>query len=135
MNLLKISWNGWTCRSLWKSVQPQGIYIEIVSFPTDILLSLLIVKKPERLAQTCFVKQFFLEISQNSQENTCHSLFFNKVTGCWLLRKNLWNTLWSQFLQVNFIKDYKAINSLFWNTIWNKIFCFSSNESINYACQ
>ena len=30
-----------------------------------------IVKEPEGVAQMCSVKQFFLEISQNSQENTC----------------------------------------------------------------
>ena len=29
------------------------------------------------------VKNVFLEISQNSQENTCASLFFNKVAGAW----------------------------------------------------
>ena len=45
-------------------------YVEIVSFPTDILSSLIIVKEPEGVAQTCSVKQLFLEISQNSQERT-----------------------------------------------------------------
>ena len=40
---------------------------------------------------------------------------------CWLLLKNLWNIIWwSQFLQLNFIKDFKSsFNSLLWNTIWN----------------
>ena len=46
------------------------IYTEIVSFATDILPSLIIVKEPEAVAQTCSVKKMFLEISQNSQENT-----------------------------------------------------------------
>ena len=32
-------------------------------------------------AQRCSVEKMFLEISQNSQENTCQSLFFNKVGG------------------------------------------------------
>ena len=41
------------------------IYIEIVSFPTDILPSLIIVKEPEAVAQTCSVKKLFLEIYQN----------------------------------------------------------------------
>ena len=40
---------------------------------------------------------------------------------CWLLLKNLWNIIWwSQFLQLNFIKDFKSsFSSLLWNTIWN----------------
>ena len=50
--------------------------MEIVSFATDILLSLVIVKEPEAVAQRCSVKKVFLEISQNSQENTFVSLFF-----------------------------------------------------------
>ena len=33
----------------------------------------------EAVAPRCSVKNMFLEISQNSQENTCRSLFFNKV--------------------------------------------------------
>ena len=49
----------------------QLMMTRIVSFSTDILLSLIIVKEPEGVDQTCSVKQFFLEISQNSQENTC----------------------------------------------------------------
>ena len=36
---------------------------------------------PEADVQRCSVKTVFLEISQNSQENTYASLFFNKVTG------------------------------------------------------
>ena len=31
----------------------------------------------EAVAQTCSVKKVFLEISQNSPENTCVNLFFN----------------------------------------------------------
>ena len=29
------------------------------------------------VAQRCYIKKVFLEISQNSQENTCASHFFN----------------------------------------------------------
>ena len=36
----------------------------------------------EAVAQRCSVKKVFLEISQNSQENTCaRASFFNKVAG------------------------------------------------------
>ena len=39
----------------------------------------------------------------------------------WLLLRNLWNILQrSQFLQLNFVKDFKSsFNSLLWNTIRN----------------
>ena len=49
---------------------------------------------------------------------------------CWLLLKNLWNIIWqSQFIQLNFIKDFKSnFNSLLWNTIWN-------NWIIHYVSQ
>ena len=59
--------------------------------------------------------------SKFTVKHLCRSLFSNKVTGCWMLLKNLWNIIWwSQFLQLNFIKDFKSsFNSLLWNTIWN----------------
>ena len=39
-------------------------------------------KKPRRVAKRCSVKKLFLEISQNSEENTCARVyFFNKVAG------------------------------------------------------
>ena len=41
--------------------------------------------KIEAVAQRCFVKKVFLEILQNSQENTCARAFFNKVAGLKLL--------------------------------------------------
>ena len=46
----------------------------------------------EAVVQRCSVKKLFLEISQNSQENTCSRAFFNKVTGlrpATLLKKRL----------------------------------------------
>ena len=50
---------------------------------------------PEAAAKRCAVKKVFLEISQNSQENTCARVsFFNKVAGlrpATLLKKRLWN--------------------------------------------
>ena len=35
----------------------------------------------EAVVQRCFGKKMFLEISQNSQENTCARVSFNKVAG------------------------------------------------------
>ena len=37
--------------------------------------------QPEVVAQRCSVKAVFLDISQNSQENTCVRVSFFKVTG------------------------------------------------------
>ena len=37
--------------------------------------------RSEAVAQRCSVKKVFLEMSQNSQENTCARVFFNKVAG------------------------------------------------------
>ena len=55
----------------------------------------------------------FLEISQNSQENTCASLFFNKVAGiraAGLLKKRLWHRCFpvnfEKFLGTPFFKEH-----------------------------
>ena len=50
-----------------------------------------------------FYEKIFLEISQNSQESTCATVFFNKVAG---LRPAtlLKNTLWHRCFPVNFAK-------------------------------
>ena len=51
----------------------------MVSFPSDILPSLIIVKEPEGVAQMSSVKRLFLKISQNSQENTCLKKLKNEL--------------------------------------------------------
>ena len=53
--------------------------------------------------QRCSIKKVFSEISQNSQENICASVFFNKVAGlrrATLLQKRLWH----RCFPVNFMK-------------------------------
>ena len=77
--------------------------------------------KNQKESPRLFCKKVVLRnFSRFTGKHLCQSLFFNKVTGCWLLLKNLWNIWWSQFLQLNFIKDFKSsFNSLLWNTIWN----------------
>ena len=57
----------------------------------------------EAVARRCSVKKVFLKNSQNSQENMCQSLFFNKVAGLrltTLLKKRLWH----RCFPVNFAK-------------------------------
>ena len=83
----------------------------------------------------CSVKKVFLEISQNSRENTsarvsfliklkaslCQSLFFNKVAGLWpasLFKK----TLWHWCFPVNFVKILRTpffIEHLWWLPVVN----------------
>ena len=45
------------------------------------------LETPEAVVQMCYVKNAFLELSYNSQENTCARAFFNKV--CNFIKKRL----------------------------------------------
>ena len=62
-------------------------------------------ESPEAVARRSSIKKEFLEILQNSQENTCASLFFNKVAGLGPQACNFINkeTL-AQVFPVNFAK-------------------------------
>ena len=61
-------------------MQTQGIRQENLHrnsfFPYRYIASLITVKGPEGIAQTCSVKKLILEISQNTQENTCARVSF-----------------------------------------------------------
>ena len=65
---------------------------------------------PEAVAHRCSVKKVFLNISQNWQENTCTSLFFNQVAcitdsqPATLLKTRLWR----RCFRVNFAKFLKT---------------------------
>ena len=59
----------------------------------------------EAIAQRCFVKKVFLEISQNSQENTRAKVsFFDKVAGLRPAKKRLWH----RSFPVNFVKFQRS---------------------------
>ena len=63
-----------------------------MAFKRDEYHELCIWKTSEAVAHRCSVKKAFLEISKNSQKNTC--LFFNKVAGlrvATLSKKSLWH--------------------------------------------
>ena len=67
----------------------------------------------QAVAQRCFVKKLFLEILQNSEENTCArvSLFFNKDAGLMpatLLKKRLWHS----FFPVSYFHQMIALQKL-----------------------
>ena len=70
-------------------------------------------RSSEAVVQRCSVKKLFLEISQNLQENTCASLFLNKVVRpVTLLKKRLWH----RYFPVNFPKFLRT--PLFIEHIW-----------------
>ena len=66
---------------------------------------LAVYRHPEAVIQRYSIKKVFLEISQNSQENNCASLFFNTVAGLWL---------WHRCLPVNSVKFLRT--PFLWNT-------------------
>ena len=68
-------------------------------------------ENPEALAQGCSVKRVFLEVSQNSQENTCASLFFNRPAT--LLKKRLWHGHFPVNF-VEFLRTHFFIEHLWW---------------------
>ena len=61
-------------------------------------------RRIEAVVQTCSAKRLFWKISQNSQENTCASLFFNKVAGLWPFPVNF----------VKFLRTPFSIEHLWW---------------------
>ena len=91
---------------------------------------------PEAVVQKCSVEKVFLQISQNSQENTCARVsFFDKVAGlrpATLLKKRLWH----RYFPVKFVKFLKTpffIEHLWWLVLnavlvnlWKKVVELSS---------
>ena len=54
-------------------------FLVVILFYLSLELAFIFSGSKEAVAHRCSVKKAFLEIPQNSQENTCQSLFFNKV--------------------------------------------------------
>ena len=87
------------------------------------LLSNTVIVFAAAVDRRCSVKKVFLKISQNSQENTCASVSFSKVTD---LRPKL-QTLLQEF-SCEFCEIYK--NTFFTEHLWatasvsNVIFCW-----------
>ena len=86
----------------------------------------------EAVVRRCSVNEVLLEISQNSQENTCVRDFFNKVAGltpATLLKKRLWY----RCFPVNFAKFLRTpsvaasvasyILHFYLKTIYNSSIC------------
>ena len=72
----------------------------------------------EAVAYRCSVKKIFLEISQNSQENTCARISF-------LIKR-----LWDGFFPVNFAK---FLRTSFLQNTYDGCFCFAkTNKQLNF---
>ena len=80
--------------------------MKVVSFPADILPSLIIVKEPGGVSQTYSVKKLFLEICRNSQKNTCVRVSF--LIKLFIKKETLAK-----------LKTLKAVLILCCETIWN----------------
>ena len=77
----------------------------------------------DAIARACSVKKVFLEISQNSKENTCQIPFFNKVAGlrpATLLKKRPWHRCFpvnlAKFLRTPFPTEHPRWLLLNWST-------------------
>ena len=77
------------------------------------VLNILPKLKIETFFQRCSAKKMFLEISQNSQENTCARVFFKKIAGlrpATLLKKRLWHRCFpvnfAKFLRTPFLTEH-----------------------------
>ena len=84
-----------------------------------------IIRSSEAVIQSCSVKKVFLEISQNSQENTCARVsFFNKVAGL-RLKKQLWHRCFrvnfTKFLRTQFLTEHLITLS------WENLNCVELN--------
>ena len=90
-----------------------------------------LIKKSEVVVQRCSVKKVFLKISQNSQENTCASLFLNKVagaTGNFIKKETL-----AQMFSCEFCEIFKNIcfTENLWTTASEKWSCLLKNVYYN----
>ena len=68
-------------------------------------------KSSEAVARRCSVKEVLLEISQNSQENSCTKVsFLIKLQASTLLKKRLWDRCFpvnfAKFLRAAFLTEY-----------------------------
>ena len=85
------------------------------------------LRATEAVVQRCSVKKVFLEISQNSQENTCTGVSFLiklQALGLTLLKKRLWH----RFFPVNFVKFLRTLyftEYLWWLLLETLLWCSS----------
>ena len=65
------------------------------------------VKLSEVVVQRCSVKEVFLEISQNSQENTCVRVFFRPEAGNFIKKETLTQVLSCEFYKISNTFSYR----------------------------
>ena len=81
-------------------------------FPFDLTIIDVYFLCPEEVVQRCSVKKVFLEISKNSQENTCPRVSFLiklQARPATLLKKRLWHRCFpvnfARFLRIPFLQN------------------------------
>ena len=104
----------------------QQVYVFFILILT--YCSSLYIQYTEAAFQRCSVKKVFLEISQNSQENTCARVsFLIQLQGspATLLKKRLWHRCFpvnfAKFLRTPFLTEY--IRWLLLNIVHLKLSC------------
>ena len=93
-------------RSLWETIVSSKAAPEVlkIKYKSEFKHGF---TNPEAVAWMCSVIKMFLNILQNSQENTCISLFFNKVAGrrpqaCKFIKKETLAEMFScQFCEIS----------------------------------
>ena len=81
----------------------------------------------EAIVERCSVKNVFLEISQNSQENTCARVSFLIKFSTSSLKKRLWTCVFCEFCEI-------SKNTYFYRTGLVAASGFNRNQSIQKAC-
>ena len=78
-----------------------------------------------KVTQMCSVKKVFLEISQNSQENTSARVFFNKVASLRPATLSKKKRFWHRRFSVNFVKFLRT--PFYIEHLWWLLLGFTSN--------
>ena len=83
------------------------------------------------VVQRCSVKKIFLEISQNSEENTNVSLFFNKVATHTFFTEHFWFFLvhFAKFLRTLLVIEY-----LWWLLLFFRVFVIRIRKNPKETC-
>ena len=79
----------------------------------NLSFSLTTIMNSEAVVQRCSVKKALLEISQNSQKNTCARVPFSTKRPATLLKKRLWHRCFS-VNSVKFLRTPFYIEHLWW---------------------
>ena len=117
--VLPFKLNALTSRILWQHAHSNlvGIFLQFWqlchSWEHSISYAGFLV--PEAVAQVCSVKKVFLEILQNSQENTCVRVFFSIK---FFKKETLAQLLYSEFCNFVILRALFFTEHLWWVLLW-----------------